>query len=177
MRHKKTEQRGPAHLNKSIAEAARKLVELVREHINSNGRVSFDLVHHITIDHSFVSVTFVDFDGFLDLVEWRKRSWWSSRQPMRALRRVDTVSNTLSLAVLNTTAAPPMGWLPIFASGAKALFARTDIALNDALETSSRSCCRSCLAPTRQNSCWRGTWSTSSSPSAMRRRTATQLDL
>jgi hypothetical protein len=59
-------------LNQSIAETARQLVELVRERINS-GPVSFDLVDRIIVDHSFVSVIFVDNDGMLDLTEWRRR--------------------------------------------------------------------------------------------------------
>ena len=52
---------------------------------------------------------------------------------------VNAVSNVcgyaLSLAMLNTVAAPPVGWLPIFASDMKALFARADITLDDILET------------------------------------------
>jgi hypothetical protein len=68
---RKTQRR---QLNQSIAEVARQLVELVRERINANGRVSFDLVDRIVIDYRFVSVVFVDNDGFLDLVEWRERT-------------------------------------------------------------------------------------------------------
>jgi hypothetical protein len=68
---RKTQRR---QLNQSIAEAARLLVELVREHVDSRGRVDSSLLACIKIDHSFVSASFLDYpDEFGDLVDWRKR--------------------------------------------------------------------------------------------------------
>ena len=56
-------------------------------------------------------------------------------KPAANLQVSNICGYALSLAMLNTVAAPPTGWLPIFASDTKALFARTDIALDDILET------------------------------------------
>ena len=55
-------------LNQSIAEAAHHLVELVREHIDTN---DFDLVDHIMVGR-YVSVVFVD-ESQSDITEWRRR--------------------------------------------------------------------------------------------------------
>jgi hypothetical protein len=66
--------KSPEQLKRSIAEAARQLVEAVRAHIDARGRVSSSLIARIAIDDRFVGVSFVDYpDDFLDLVEWKRR--------------------------------------------------------------------------------------------------------
>jgi hypothetical protein len=60
--------------NIEIAEAARHLIDLVREQIDTRGRVSSSLIARIAIDDRFVSVSFVDVpDDFMDITEWRRR--------------------------------------------------------------------------------------------------------
>jgi hypothetical protein len=67
--------KSPEQLKRSIAEAARLLVEAVHAHIDARGRVSSRDVARIVIDHCFVSCSFIDYPDseFLDLVEWRRR--------------------------------------------------------------------------------------------------------
>lgn len=58
-------------LNQSIAETARQLVELVREHIDARGRVSSDLIARIVIDHNYVALSFIDYpDEYADVIAW-----------------------------------------------------------------------------------------------------------
>jgi hypothetical protein len=61
-------------LNRSIAETARLLIELVRARIDARGRVSSSLIARIAIDDRFVSASFVDYpDEYMDLGEWKQR--------------------------------------------------------------------------------------------------------
>ena len=60
-------------VDRSIAETARLLVELVRERIDAGGRVSPDLIAGIRLAGGFVCVSFCDYpDEFMPLVEWRE---------------------------------------------------------------------------------------------------------
>jgi hypothetical protein len=64
--HKRAERR-----KRAIAETARLLIEQVREHIDSRGRVDPDDIVSIKLSGGWVGCSFYDYPSeYLDLVKW-----------------------------------------------------------------------------------------------------------